>query len=424
MPRRISFRARLALSFAAFGAFVAVVLSLAIAYGAHDVARRLMDQTLGAEIEDYIARRARNPASLPPAAVGLRGFVAPVDQSDATQPPAVRALPPGRHEIVIDGIPYRVAVELRDGWRYVILFDETRQKRREARFVIWLVGGAIAVIVLVFLGAWWLAGRTLAPLSLLASEIAQADVDRPPRLPHATLPTDELSALAEAFERYQTRLSRFIERERAFTADASHELRTPLAVIQGAAELLADDATLAPMQRARAGRIVRASQRLAELVDALLLLAREETAAGECDAALVARETFERLTPQCQKRSLETRIKAPRTLLLPLAAPLFAILVGNLLRNACEHARSRVDLTVHETALTVSDDGPGMSEDELARAPERYWRGPESRGAGIGLALVARICEVAGFVLRLTNAPEGGFIAEVKFSLPSRETVS
>ncbi|WP_172600074.1 histidine kinase dimerization/phospho-acceptor domain-containing protein [Sulfuricystis multivorans] len=416
IQRFLSLRARLALSFAAFGAFVVVVLSLAIAYGAHDVARRLMDQTLSAEIEDYIARRARNPASLPPSAVGLRGFISPSDASDERQPPAVRALPPGRHEIVFEGTPYRVAIEVRDGWRYVILFDETRQKRREARFTAWLVGGALAVILLAFLGAWHLAGRALAPLSSLTAAIAQADVDRPPVLPDSGDPADELHTLAEAFRRYQTRLQRFVERERAFTADASHELRTPLAVIQGAAELLAHDETLSTTQRERAARIERACQRLAELVEALLLLAREETTRGECDAVVVAHETCERHAALCQQRRLRVALSAPQTLKLPIAAPLLAILIGNLLRNACEHAQSRVDIELTETALKLRDDGPGMSEEELAHAQERYWRGPESRGAGIGLALVARICELAGFSLQLTHVPEKGFIVEVIFS--------
>jgi hypothetical protein len=72
--------------------------------------------------------------------------------------------------------------KVRNGWRYVILFDETRQKRREARFAVWLAGGAASVILLVFLGAWWLAGRALGPLSALAMAIAAADPEHPLRL--------------------------------------------------------------------------------------------------------------------------------------------------------------------------------------------------------------------------------------------------
>lgn len=416
MSRRFSLRARLAVSFAGFGALVVILLTLAIAYGAHDVARRLMDQTLTAEIEDYIARHERNPASLPPAAAGLRGFVAPLGELDTRLPESIRPLPPGRHEIELNGIPYRVAIEEHAGWRYVILFDETRQKRREGRFFAWLVGGAVAVVLIVLLGAWWLAGRALSPLSELSDAIGRADPENPPRLSRPGAPDDELTKLADAFEHYAARLREFIARERAFTADASHELRTPLAIIQGAAELLANDASLATPQRERAQRIERAASRMGELVEALLLLAREGTATGRCEAVVLTRETVERLSPLCQGRGIEVRLALADPVPLPLPEPLFIILFGNLLRNACAHARSHVAVELNPTHLSITDDGPGMTEDALAAACQRHWRGPESQGAGIGLALVMRICELAGFRLRLGNRPEGGFMAEVEFS--------
>ncbi|MFN4148601.1 MAG: sensor histidine kinase, partial [Rhodocyclaceae bacterium] len=344
MARRLSLRTRLAIAFAGFGALVVMLLTLAIAYGAHDVARRLMDQTLTAEIEDYIARHERNPASLPPAAAGLKGFVAPIEEADARQPEAVQRLPVGRHEIVLDGTPYRVAIEEHGGWRYVILFDETRQRRREGRFFAWLAGGAMAGVLIVLLGARWLAGKALSPLSELSDAISRADPENPPQLSHPGAPDDELTKLADAFEHYAARIREFIARERAFTADASHELRTPLAVIRGAAELLANDMSLAAAQRERAQRIERAAQRMAELVDALLLLAREETASGHCEAAALARETAERLTPICQGRHITVRLALADSVRLPLAEPLFIILFGNLVRNACAHARSRVEV--------------------------------------------------------------------------------
>ena len=92
----------------------------------------------------------------------------------------------------------------------------------------------------------------------------------------ADFPRDELGALARAFDRYLARLGAFIERERAFTADVSHELRTPLSIIQGAAEIQEEDASLTPRQRARALRVQRAAQDMAEITTALLVLAREQ----------------------------------------------------------------------------------------------------------------------------------------------------
>lgn len=424
MARRLSLRSRLALAFASFCALIAALLALAVAYGAHDVARRLMDQTLAAEIEDYIARHERNPASLPPAAAGLRGYVAPLGGTDFLLPESVRSLPSGRHELVIDGIPYRAAVEEREGWRYVVLFDETRQKRREARFIAWLMGGTLVAIAGAFLGAWWVAGQALAPLSHLAAAIEHANAENPPRLSQPDAPDDELAQLAAAFDRYLARIGEFIARERDFTADASHELRTPLAVIQGAAELLVGDMTLTPTARERAVRIERAARRMGELIEALLLLAREQSVTGQCDAGRLIRETMERFASPCRSRAIESTLEAPATLTLSLPAPLFVVLSSNLLRNACAHARRRVRIELTPAYLRVLDDGPGMDAQALASACQRHWRGPDSSGAGIGLALVARICELAGFSLHLDNRPEGGFIAQVEFSKHKDDALS
>ena len=74
MRRRHSLRSRVALAFAGLGAALALLLTVGIWFAAHDVSRRLIDQTLRAELEDYMARRARNPNSLPPDTASLRGY--------------------------------------------------------------------------------------------------------------------------------------------------------------------------------------------------------------------------------------------------------------------------------------------------------------------------------------------------------------
>ena len=67
MARRHSLRVRVAIAFAGLGAALGLLLIAGIWFAAHDVSQRLLDQTLKAELEDYMARHARNPNSLPPA---------------------------------------------------------------------------------------------------------------------------------------------------------------------------------------------------------------------------------------------------------------------------------------------------------------------------------------------------------------------
>ncbi len=414
MSRRHSLRLRVAFAFAGMGAVLSLLLTVGIWFAAHDVSQRLMDQTLRAELEDYMARRARNPNSLPPATASLRGYLAKSDGNGEELPPAVRTLSPGQHEIQLDGVPYRVAVAEGDGNRYVILFDQVRQKRREQRFLGYLVVGALLMTVLAAIGGLWLAGRVIAPVTELARTVGGAAADSPPRLARTARPAepgDEIDNLAHAFDSYVQRLAAFVERERAFSADASHELRTPLAVIRGAAEVLAEDTGLSPAQRERIARIERATDEMGELIAALLLLAREQTSPdGEaCDARRIALNCIERYRPLAAARGTELSLIAPPAVELKAPPALFAITLANLVHNALAHTRDgEVAVELDPTRLTVRDSGSGIRDEALARVFERYYRGPESTGTGIGLSLVKRICDRLGWRIDLQSEAANG----------------
>lgn len=420
MRRRHSLRFRVAAAFAGLGALLSLLFALGIWLAAHDVSRRLMDETLTAELDDYMARRARNPYSLPPAATGLRGYVALAGDLAAGIPPEVHRLPPGRHEIALAGTPFRAAVadDAVTHDRYYILFDEERQRRREQRFLAWLVGGALLLALLAAAGAHWLAGRVISPVTDLAREVAEAAADAPPRLA-ADKPPDEIGELARAFDRYLARLAAFGERERAFAADASHELRTPLAVIRGAAEVLADDPALGAAQLRRVERIERAANEMSELTAALLLLAREEQAAVDepCDCAEVVAACAERHRAAASRRGNRIEVSVEAPVLLDVAAAYFAMVVDNLIRNALAHTEDgEVAVHLHTDRLVVADTGSGIAGDDLERVFERHFRGPASAGAGIGLALVKRICDRHGWRIELYSRPAGGTTATLGFA--------
>ncbi|MDA8260156.1 MAG: HAMP domain-containing sensor histidine kinase [Betaproteobacteria bacterium] len=419
MMRRPSLRLRVAIGFAALGAALSLLLCLGIWFATLDVSQRLMDQTLKAELEDYMARRARNPASLPPATASLRGYYAAPDAGGSELPPQLRALAPGQHEIELDGIPWRVAVAEQDGSRYLILFDEARQKRRQQRFLGYLIAGAALMTLLAAVGGLWLAGRVIAPVTELARAVTDAAPESPPRLPAVPAAAgDEIDELARAFDRYLARLAAFVERERSFATDASHELRTPLAVIRGAAEVLAEDPALDAAQRERVARIERAANEMAELIAALLLLAREEetTIEASCDANAVAHACVERYRPLAAGRGTSLTLQGPAGVELKVAPALFAIVIANLVHNAVAHTRDgEIAVVLDPASLTVRDSGSGIGDEALQRVFEPYYRGPESAGAGIGLSLVKRICERLGWKIALHSDPRRGTTATLRF---------
>ncbi len=418
MRRRHSLRFRVALAFAALGAVLSLLLTAGIWFAAHDVSQRLMDQTLKAELEDYMARRARNPGSLPPDSASLRGYR--IDRGEPADhvPEPLRTLAPGQHEMNLDGVPYRVAVAERGDERYLILFSEERQRQREQRFLGYLIAGAALMTLLATIGGLWLAGRVIAPVTELARAVGAAPAESPPKLAVAGEPDDEIAELAGAFDHYLSRLTAFVDRERTFAADASHELRTPLAVIRGAAEVLADDPNLSAAQAQRVARIERAAGDMSELIAALLLLAREEATPVDepCDAVKIARDCVERHQPLARPRGTTLALEATMPVRLPVPAAMFAIVIANLVHNAVVNTENgSVVVRLDNDALTVRDTGVGIDHDELGQVFQRYFRGAESGGTGIGLSLVKRICDRHGWRVDLDSGP-GGTIAKLRFA--------
>ncbi len=422
MRRRHSLRFRVALAFAGLGALLSLLLALGIWFAAHDVSRRLMDETLDAELADYMARRARNPNSLPPATASLSGYLIKPGDTATELPAAIATLPPGRHEIVLDGIPHRVDVADQGNERFVLLFNETRQKRREQRFLAYLIAGATLMTLFATIGGLWFAGRVIAPVTEFAHAVSGADPEKPPRLSRDSDPGDEIDELARAFDRYLARLAAFIERERSFAADASHELRTPLAVIRGAAEVLTDDPTLTTVQQQRVARIGRAAEDMTELIAALLLLAREEASPLEapCDAVKIASDCMVRYQPLAEQRGTTLLLKTTEAVTLPVPAALFAIVVANLVRNAVAHTEhGNIDVELDAAHLVVRDTGSGIGTEARQHVFERYYRGPESAGTGIGLSLVKRIGDRLGWHITLHSHVVTGTIVTLDFQAPT-----
>lgn len=418
---RPSLRLRVAVTFAWFGALVSLLLATGLYFAAADLGRRLMDETLRAEMDDYLARRARNPQSLPPQTLTLRGYVLEPGTPPDALPPPLHGLPPGQHEVRLDGIPYRVAVAQRGHSRYLLLFDERAQRQRERHFLFYLVGAFLIMTLLSAAGGYWLAGRLVAPVTRLARQIRDASPEGESPALARHFSEDELGEMARAVDGYIERLRAFIEREKAFTADVSHELRTPLAVIQGAVDVLEADPALSDRQRQRLSRIARAVRDMSELTAALLIMAREPRREGlgeeTCslrEAVLHTVETHRHLMEGRPAR-LELDLRAdPRLAVEPI---LLGIVIGNLIRNAFSYTEQGV-VTVRllPDRLVVADTGIGIRTEELARVFQRYYRGATSQGAGIGLSLVKRICDRYGWRVQIDSRENEGTTAQLIFA--------
>lgn len=416
-----SLRLRVAFTFAWFGGLVSLLLAIGLYLAAHDVGQRLIDDTLRAELQDYMARRARNPHSLPPATAMVLGYVLPHAAGEPEVPPELSRLAPGRHELRYRDIPYRVTVADRDGTRFFMLYNESLQRRREDRFLIFLAAGVVLMAMMSAAGGLWLAGRVIAPVTDLARRVHDLDLGARP-VPLATdFPPDEVGELARAFDDHHRRLRAFIEREREFTADVSHELRTPLAILQGTTEVMLADAQLPERLRERIARMDRAAHDMTELTAALLLMAREDRAGTDriepCAVSEVLQEAVEKHRHLLQNKPVRIELELRAQPRLPAERALLFIVLGNLMRNAFSYTeRGEIRIVLTPDSVSVTDTGAGIRAEELNQVFQRHYKGAGSRGAGIGLSLVKRICDRYGWRIAIDSREGRGTEAKLFFT--------
>lgn len=420
MSARHSLRHRVAVTLALFAGVVSLTLAAVIFLASHDLEERLIDDTLSAELDDYVARRARNPQSLPERTATIRAFVVS-PAGDTTVPAEVAALELGQHKLELEGIPYRAAAREVGEQRYVVLYDTRALKRREQLFLLLLAASVLLITMIAAVAGHWLAGRVIAPVDELARRVAGLRPEESLVPLAGQFPWVEVQRLAADFDDYLLRLHDFIERERLFTGDVSHELRTPIAVIKGATELLLADPQLGEKNRQRIARIARAVAEMGEISGALLALAREQEGRRlqhpPCDAVTVASELVERYRNLHHGKPVTLSMSISEVPVVHADRTVLAMVLANLLRNALSYTESgEVQLTLNSHSIVVEDSGVGLGSCDSSELFRPYVRGEQSSGAGLGLSLVKRLCERKGWQVTLANRPGGGTRAELLFS--------
>lgn len=413
-----SLRNRVAVTLALFGAVASLLLATTIYIASHDLEARLIDDTLTAELDDYVARRQRNPLSLPEHTATIRAYVVAEQGGTAPIPPEVERLAPGHHQLSIDGVHYRAAVRQVADQRFVVLYDTSTLQQRESSFLILLSASVVLITLASAMAGRWLAARTIAPVTELAGRVAQLQPEDEPIALAEEFPWVEVHQLAGDFDTYLKRLHDFIERERLFTGDISHELRTPIAVINGATELMMIDASLDEKNLKRVSRISRAVTEMGEISAALLALAREQgetsSPSRECSILTVVQEVIERYRGLFRYKPVNVLLEVEAVSKKPVDHAILSIIIGNLLRNALsftDQGEIRINLSGH--IIRIEDSGPGLQTEQPGELFRPYVRGQQSAGSGLGLSLVWRLCEQQGWQVILGDLPSGGAFAQV-----------
>ncbi|MES2151160.1 MAG: ATP-binding protein [Pseudomonadota bacterium] len=284
-----------------------------------------------------------------------------------------------------------------------------------------LLGGFIFVVV----------GRVLRPLEALAQAVgARSPLALAPlELAHA--PPD-LVPIIGAINGLMGRVDAVMRTQRHFIDDAAHELRSPLTALKLQLQL-AERADTQEQRGAAFAKIHSRLDRSSHLVQQLLTLARHEP--GEeapmdelIDLAELARGAVVGLLPLAEARAIDLGVLGTTAPAMARGnADALAIAVNNLVDNAIRYTQhgGRVDVQAGSedgcAFVRVSDNGPGVSDADLARLFDRFYRaeGNAGSGCGLGLAIVKSVAGQHGATVRIERGRDGiGLVATLRFACP------
>jgi signal transduction histidine kinase len=462
--RRLSITARITIGSLVVAALFALVAVVVIRIGVssilHNATVTLLNNDIAAPAES-LPTKPTGPFDLPGggqelAIVDENGSILASSMPDSLEDRIDRLINQGgqSHDVQVGDDHYLVlsqSVSTPSGIMHVVAArnDETTALILD-RLTAALLAGA-SVLIFAFGAASWLLTRTaLRPVSRMreqADRIAASTPEAAGLLPVGPA-QDELSELATTLNDLILRLRASADRERQMVSDASHELRTPLAVLRGQLELAELDAgdpgaLLADIRSSHATTI-----RLGQLASNLLELSRIE--AGPASGRIDWRTLVDELTDAVDRARLlvssdedagrisvdfeyDPRTRPERNAWVGLSPTDVGRILDNLLGNAITAIRGAAEddregavtaslaLTDETVVLTVRDSGPGMPEEFIPVALDRFTRADGARtgksGGGLGLAIVAALAGTAGGSVALQNAAPSGLVVTIELPL-------
>ncbi len=286
------------------------------------------------------------------------------------------------------------------------------------------------VLVLLFLVAQFIAGRSIRPINaIIVTSNAITNDNLKARIP---LPKnkDELFILSQTINNLLDRIESTIEREKQFTSDASHELRTPLAVIKGTLEVLIRKPRNTEEYQQKINFCIAEVDRINNLVDQLLLLARFENQKLSLKIEKVnlndcVLETVHRFESKAKSRNIKVITNFAEEIYANTDGYFFTIILNNLISNALKYSKDNgvveisLEKVLNKTLLRVKDNGIGISSDEIDKVFNSFYRTstttnhPEIKGIGLGLSIAKRLCDILSITICISSQENVGTTLEL-----------
>jgi signal transduction histidine kinase len=337
----------------------------------------------------------------------------------------------------IDSIPVRqVQTPLLYGGKivgYAVIAMSVESENRVLRNLAYnlLLTYPVCLVVLFFLTRF-IAARSIRPaLEIIETTRSITDGNFNKRIP---LPkkNDELFKLAATINELLDRIENAITREKQFTADASHELRTPLAVIKGTLEVLLRKPRNTQEYIDKIQYCVDEVNRINNLVDQLLLLARfekydkdalyQKTALDE-----ILQGALERYSSRIEEKELKVTFNVDRHYYVHSDASMLSILIENIISNAIKYSLPNGTIAIklehtdgQDTVCTISDEGIGIAEKDIGNIFEQFYRSDASenamiKGTGLGLSIVKKIAALLHITLAVQSQKNVGTTVSLTF---------
>ena len=276
------------------------------------------------------------------------------------------------------------------------------------------------MLVLAVIGGYLLAGRVLSPIGAMASKAQEITAERlSERLP-VDNPNDEFGRLATVFNETLARLQDSFDRLRRFTADASHELRTPLTALRSVGEVGLRKELDPAAHRDVIGSMLEEADRLASLIDNLLMLTRADSGRIILDPEPVnlgelVNDVVDCLGVLAEERQQDLSVEIDQEVQALIDRTTVRQALINLLDNAIKYTemggkiRLRTAKTPDGRAMVeIIDNGPGIAGKHCQAIFDRFYRieperSSETGGAGLGLAIARHVVEINGGLVELES---------------------
>jgi two-component system sensor histidine kinase QseC len=309
----------------------------------------------------------------------------------------------------------------------------TSDLEKQLRFLAALLAGtALATMAISGGVAWLVVTRGLQPLAAVAREIAALDeTGLKQRIAHDTVPR-EIQPVVKQLNGLLARLDRAFERERALTADVAHELRTPVAEVRAIAEITLGRPRDSEEYRHALGETLEVVKTLQGLIEKLLVLARLEAGEMPPDLQPVAlqpalAQQWAHVRSRAEERGVTFEDQCAPETLISADLELVEVVLSNVLANAAAYTPDggHISADCHKVEarcrLRIASSGCELSESEVARVFDRFWRADAARGrsglnCGLGLTLVRRAMEVMGGCAEARVDEDRRFVLVLEFA--------